>query len=135
MKKDDELRGIYYQNLDAASEPIKQRAKGAFETCLRLSVKHQYFDEYSRTCEEWLAKNYKGEYHLVDEFRGSPNLVGSGLNDRPYPLDLGGQPHVDVVGTQPPADKSDKSDTPAAAPADTGKKGSKPAGNGKRGKK
>jgi TolA-binding protein len=94
MKSDDELRGVYYQNLDAASEPVKQRAKAAFTTCLGLSVKHQYFDRYSRSCEEWLAENYKAEFHKVDEFRGSPDLVGSGLNDKPYPLQLGGEPYV-----------------------------------------
>ncbi|MBI5535058.1 MAG: hypothetical protein HY898_20190 [Deltaproteobacteria bacterium] len=128
MKKDDELRGTYYQNLDAASEPIKQRAKAAFADCLSRSVKFQYFDEYSRVCEEWLAKNYKAEYHLVDEFRGAPNLVGSGLNDKPYPLDIGGQPHIDVTAAPPPEpakteepkdDKKDKAAKPAgkAAPA------------------
>ena len=99
MKQDDELRGVYYQNLDVSSEPIKQRAKAAFKTCLGLSVKHQYFDKYSRTCEEWLAENYKAEFHKVDEFRGSPDLVGSGLNDKPYPLQLGGEPYVVAPAT------------------------------------
>jgi tetratricopeptide (TPR) repeat protein len=133
MKKDDELRGTYYQNLDAASEPIKQRAKGAFVECLNRSVKFQYFDEYSRACEEWLAKNYKAEYHLVDEFRGAPNLVGSGLNDKPYPLDINGQPRVDVsaAAAAEPAKKEEpaKEDKPAAkdakpkaTPAPKGKK-------------
>ena len=107
MKEDDELRGVYYQNLDASSEPIKQRAKAAFKTCLGLSVKHQYFDKYSRTCEEWLAENYKAEFHKVDEFRGSPNLVGSGLNDKPYPLQLGGEPYV-AAPTAAPEPKKDE---------------------------
>jgi hypothetical protein len=119
MKKDDELRGTYYQSLDGASEPIKQRAKAAFADCLQRSVKFQYFDEYSRVCEEWLAKNYKAEYHLVDEFRGAPNLVGSGLNDKPYPLDIGGQPHIDVTAT--PAAEPAKKEEPA-------KDDAKPAG-------
>ena len=39
------------------------------------SVKYQYFDEFSRNCEVWLAKNYKAEYHVVDELRGAPTLV------------------------------------------------------------
>ena len=107
MKADDELRGVYYQSLDAASEPVKQRAKAAFMTCLGLSVKHQYFDQYSRTCEEWLAENYKAEFHKVDEFRGSPDLVGSGLNDKPYPLKLGGEPYV-VLPTAGPEPKKEE---------------------------
>jgi len=108
MKSDDELRGVYYQNLDVASEPIKQRAKAAFKTCLGLSVKHQYFDKYSRTCEEWLAENYKAEFHKVDEFRGSPDLVGSGLNDKPYPLQLGGEPYVVAPAAAPEPKKEEE---------------------------
>ncbi len=109
MKKDDELRGVYYQNLDAASEPIKQKAKAAFVTCLNLSVKHQYFDKYSRECEVWLADNYKAEFHKVDEFRGAPDQVGSGLNDWPYPVQIGGEPYV--VAPAPPPDAPKKDET------------------------
>jgi hypothetical protein len=86
-----EVKGNYFANLDGASEPIKTgRAKPALVTCLTYSVKYQYFDEYSRACEVWLAKNYKSEYHVVDELRGAPTLVSSGLDDRPPPLLVGG---------------------------------------------
>ena len=54
-------------------------------------MKYQYFDEYSRDCEKWLAKNYKAEYHVVDELRGAPTLSNSGLDDKPPPLIVGGQ--------------------------------------------
>jgi hypothetical protein len=94
MEKDPELRLRYTGRLDEVSEPIKLKAKAAFQGCLERSVQHQFFDEYSRACEEWLARNYKSEYHLVDEFRSAPNQVGSGLNDKPYPLNIGGQPLV-----------------------------------------
>jgi len=97
MAADDELRGIYYQRLDAASEPIKLAAKAAYTTCLQRSVAHQYFDRQSRTCEAWLAENYRGQFHRVDEFRGHPDQIGSGLNERPQPLDLGGLPHVALL--------------------------------------
>jgi len=90
-KKDPEIRGTYYQHLDESSEPIKaQRAKPALKRCLDDSVKYQYFDEYSRDCEKWLAKNYKTEYHVVDELRGAPTLSNGGLDDRPPPLIIGG---------------------------------------------
>jgi hypothetical protein len=88
----DEIRGAYYASLDQASEPDKQRAKAAYKKCLDYSVKYQYFDEYSRKCEVWLSKNYGAEYHLIDEFRGSPSRVNSGLSDRPQPLNLDGTP-------------------------------------------
>ncbi|MDP9033469.1 MAG: tetratricopeptide repeat protein [Myxococcota bacterium] len=89
--KDAEIRGTYYQHLDEASEPVKvNKAKPALKRCLDDSVKYQYFDEYSRDCEKWLAKNYKTEYHVVDELRGAPTLSNSGLEDRPPPLIAGG---------------------------------------------
>src|SRR6185503_21393107 len=91
----DELRGEYYSKLDEASEPQKLQAKGAYKTCLDYSVKYQYFDEYSRKCEEWLSKNYGAEYHLIDEFRGSPSRVNSGLSDAPAPLNLDGSAYRD----------------------------------------
>jgi hypothetical protein len=92
MKKDILLSQAYYASLDEASEPVKLQAKGAFGNCLELSVQYQYFDEYSRACEKWLAENYKSEFHLVDEFKGDPNRVNRVLAERPYPLQLGGDP-------------------------------------------
>ena len=56
---------------------------------------YQYFDSDSRSCEEWLSKNYPGEYHLIDEFRGAPNRVNSGLDEKPLPLGLDGTPIVE----------------------------------------
>jgi hypothetical protein len=112
-----ELRGEYYAKLDEASEPQKQAAKAAFKKCLDYSVRFQYFDEYSRTCEVWLSKNYGAEYHLIDEFRGSPSRVNSGLSERAQPVNIDGSGYVPV--SDAPADKpadakpGDKSDKPA----------------------
>ncbi len=94
IRKDYELRTAYYGALDDASEPQKQMARGAFETCLKYSVKYQYSDQFSRTCEEWLANNFKNEYHLIDEFRDAPNRVNSALRDKPRPVRIGGSPYV-----------------------------------------
>jgi hypothetical protein len=48
----------------------------------------------------WLAKNYKAEYHVVDELRGTPTLANSGLDDKPPPLLVGGAAwHPSVAGT------------------------------------
>ncbi|MDF3067808.1 MAG: ybgF [Polyangiaceae bacterium] len=112
MKKDYEIRTAYYGALDEASEPQKQQAKGAYQTCLGYSVKYQYFDEFSRNCEEWLADNYKNEFHVVDEFRGSPNRVNSVLREQGSPLRIGGEPMV-VQSHEPekkkkPEENSDK---------------------------
>jgi hypothetical protein len=113
MKKDVVIRTAYYGALDEASEPWKLRAKGAFATCLDYSVKFQYFDEFSRSCEKWLAENYKAEFHLVDEFKGDPNRVNRVLAERPYPLQLGGEPVLTVPQQDTPADDKPEDDKSA----------------------
>jgi tetratricopeptide (TPR) repeat protein len=132
-KKDAELRGTYYDALDAASEPFKSgQAKPALKKCLDLSVQYQYFDEYSRACEVWLAKNYKAEYHVVDELRGAPTLSNSGLEDKPPPLTvtgtiwhpapLAGQPVEKATGENSESSSSSSSSKPAAAAKPAAKK-------------
>mgnify|MGYP001231083300 CR=1 FL=1 len=93
-EKDYEIRTAYYGALDEASEPFKVAARGAYEVCLNYSVKYQYFDDYSRACEVWLSQAYKSEFHLIDEFRGSPNHVNSVLREQSPPLRIGGEPMV-----------------------------------------
>ena len=110
IKKDYELRTAYFGALDDASEPQKLQAKGAFEVCLGYSVKYQYFDQFSRTCEEWLATNYKNEYHLVDEFRGNPNRVNSVLKEQGNPLRIGGTPIAAQTAAEPPPEKKKVAD-------------------------
>ncbi len=96
-----EVKGNYFSNLDGASQPYKEGsanfegkrvgAKPALVTCLNYSLKYQYFDQFSRDCEVWLAKNYKAEYHVVDELRGAPTLSNNGADDPVPPLTLTGQ--------------------------------------------
>jgi TolA-binding protein len=111
IKKDYELRTAYYGALDEASEPQKLQAKGAFGICLDYSVKYQYFDEFSRACEEWLANNYKNEFHLVDEFRGAPNRVNSVLREQGNPLRIGGEP-IAATLIEAPAQKKKAEEKP-----------------------
>ena len=112
IRKDVELRQTYYASLDEASEPQKQMARGAFKTCLDYSVTYQYFDEFSRSCEEWLAQNYKSEFHLIDEFRGAPNRVNSTLSERAYPLQISGEPYIIAAAqkAERPVKKEEKKD-------------------------
>jgi tetratricopeptide (TPR) repeat protein len=116
----EEIRGTYYDSLDQASEPIKQEAKAAYKTCLDLSVKHQYFDEFSRTCERWLSKNYPADYHLIDEFRGAPSRVGSGLTERVQVLNADGSAYVEAQaddGKPAPTSSGPSGGSSSSAPA------------------
>ncbi len=90
IRGDQHLYGLYIDALIRASERERLAAKGAYETCLAYAVKYQYFDGHSRACEEWLATNYKAEYHTVDEFRGAPSRTNSTLAERARPVNIGG---------------------------------------------
>src|SRR5262249_52931059 len=96
-----EIRDNYLTNLDNASQPYKDGtatlsngkvggAKPALVTCRTYSLNYQSFDDFPRACEMGPARNYKAESHVVDELRGAPPLVGSGLDDKPPPPGVGG---------------------------------------------
>jgi hypothetical protein len=121
-----EVKNTYLESLDGQSEPVKVgKAKPALKRCLDDSVKYQYFDEYSRDCEKWLAKNYKVEYHVVDELRGAPTLSNGGLDDRPPPLTVGGQ-LWHPVETGPATEKAEMLDSSGGGESKPA--GGKPAG-------
>lgn len=85
--KGTELEHVYTGEIDRKSEPFKTNlAKPALKKCLDLSTKHQYSDGFSRSCEVWLAKNYKQEYHAVDELRAAPSLGNTALDERSPPV-------------------------------------------------
>lgn len=107
---DGEQKAVYFESLDAASEPFKvKHAKPALELCLKRSLEFQYFDQYSRACEVWLGKNYKQEYHVVDELRGAPTLPNSGLDEKIPPVLVGGS---FWRSTPPATEKSTATDEP-----------------------
>ena len=100
-----ELEQVYTTKIDEASEPYKRdRARPALKKCLDLSAQFHYFDNFSRSCEVWLAKNYKGEYHVTDELRGAPTMANSGLDEKAPPVLVGGS------FWHPPALASEKSE-------------------------
>ncbi|HEX7666311.1 MAG TPA: hypothetical protein VF407_17415 [Polyangiaceae bacterium] len=135
-KKDAELRGVYYDALDGKSQPIKdQKAKPALVTCLAYSVKFQYFDDYSRACEVWLAKNYKAEYHVVDELRPSPTLSNSGLDERPPPVTVSGGLYHPASATSDKPAGGTTTTTTSSSSDDSSDTDKKPAGKKKPGKK
>jgi hypothetical protein len=87
-----ELRAAYKAGLANAVKPYKKVAKEAYNDCLEYGIIYQYFDGELRSCEQWLSKNYPREYHMVDEFRGAPTRVNTGLDERPRALSVSGKP-------------------------------------------
>ncbi len=87
-----ELRAKYQAELARKAAPFKRTAKEAYITCLEYGILYQYFDGELRGCEKWLADNYPAELHVVDEFRGAPTRVSSGLAERPRALAADGKP-------------------------------------------
>lgn len=57
----EDVRTSYYAAIDAASEPLKLEAKAAFETCQQTSEKFGIADDFSKSCDAWLTKNYPAE--------------------------------------------------------------------------
>jgi len=87
-----ELRAKYQAELARKAAPFKQTAKQAYITCLEYGILYQYFDGELRSCEQWLGDNFPSEFHVVDEFRGAPTRVSSGLAERPRALAVDGKP-------------------------------------------
>jgi hypothetical protein len=79
-----DIRNHYEQQIGAFSEPLKERAKAAFKTCLASSVKFQYFDAHARSCAAWLTKHDEREYPPIDELL--PPLAGAASSLLPAPL-------------------------------------------------
>ena len=58
---------FYWPSGDDWGEEEKQIARLAFDACVHLSRQHHLYSEHTEQCELWLAKNYRAEYHLLDE--------------------------------------------------------------------
>jgi hypothetical protein len=82
----EEIRFAYLAAIDEKSEPYRKRAKEAYKACLSYSTRFQHFDESSRTCEVWLAKNYGAEFHAIDELRGTPSRIAAEVPREPLVL-------------------------------------------------
>ncbi len=54
MSQDPELVRVYRDNLEQAVEPIRQRARAAFETCQQAAANYRVESEAARACDSWL---------------------------------------------------------------------------------
>lgn len=61
-------RTLYVEALEGMTGEIKRsRARPAMMKCIELSVKYQFVSPRTSSCEAWLVKNEKKEFHAVEE--------------------------------------------------------------------
>ena len=78
-----------------------------------------------------VSKNFPGEFHIIDEFRGTASRVNSGLDERAQPLSNDGNPvTVDTRQRDADAEKAAKPKT-ETEPKPSGKAGGKGGGKPK----
>ena len=128
IKKDTELRNAYYGGLDEASEPDKLRAKAAFRDVPQVLGHLPVLRRVLAQMRALAVEGLQDEYHAIDEFRASPTNIGSGLNDRPYPLEIGGQPYTSLAAAAAAVTKKDSDDDKPKKGGGGKKAGGPPAG-------
>ncbi len=70
VKKNPELRDIYLGALDEQSQPLLEKAKGAFIFCLQTATNVRWFNEWSRKCEDQLNQIDPRRFPVAAELRG-----------------------------------------------------------------
>jgi hypothetical protein len=84
-KKDAVLRRAYEGALAEWTKPLlATHAKPAMRKCLEIGRNYQYWDERTRTCEQWLEKNFDAEF-LTNEGI-APRLMVGAPHATPPPL-------------------------------------------------
>lgn len=60
MSRGPELVRVYRENLEQATEPIRQRARAAFEVCKRAAETYRVKSEAAQACDAWLQAHPLG---------------------------------------------------------------------------
>jgi hypothetical protein len=84
FKADGDLRTAYYEALDSALEPFKERATAAMEKCIAISAQFDLVDSYMGTCQHYLSTYYKLQHRSLGDLHAPPTLTGGPL-DEPWP--------------------------------------------------
>ena len=76
---DPEQRATYLGIVSTMSSVIGARAKAAFEMCAAYSVRFQYADRFSQSCQAWLAWYEPKHRVALDELMAAPTMSSSAL--------------------------------------------------------
>lgn len=91
IEADEELYGIYVDELEKQAKTFEKPAVDKFEFCLVTATKVRWFNQWSRTCERELNRLNPTEYPMASELRGSPGYVQSALARPDAMVDVGGE--------------------------------------------
>jgi len=79
VKTQDQYDAYCFQLSDYA-EPMEKMALGAFEYCLDRSTKFQYFNEFSRMCEEELQQREPSRFPATNELYGTSRYTDARMD-------------------------------------------------------
>lgn len=84
----EELRALYRIGFEERAEPLFQRARAIFESCVAYTTLLRHADASSERCVRWLARNDRGGHWELDELRPRWGQLGPSL----LPLTAGAVP-------------------------------------------
>ena len=100
VKNNPELRDIYLGALDEQSQPLLEKAKGAFIFCLQTATNVRWFNEWSRKCEDELNRLDPRRFPVAAELRGGATYEYHTYGE-PGPVELRtGEDAADLGGGQ-----------------------------------
>ncbi|MEM7152540.1 MAG: hypothetical protein AAF799_06850 [Myxococcota bacterium] len=86
--KTEEAYDDYCFGLGDYAQPLQEAATNALRYCLERSTKYQYFNEFSRMCEEELQQRSPGEFPATNEIFGESEYTRARLDVAGVQLDL-----------------------------------------------
>ncbi|MFO0574583.1 MAG: tetratricopeptide repeat protein [Polyangia bacterium] len=82
------FRDAYCDQMTDAAEPLDAKAVEGLSTCLSKSTDLNWFNEWSKLCEEELNQIKPNEYPLASEIRAEPGYAGVTLDVAPPAMSI-----------------------------------------------
>lgn len=110
--KTEEQADAFCDELGDRAQPIQEDAVKKFSFCLERSTTFQFFNEFSRLCEEELQQREPDKYPATEELFGISQYTASRPDRVDVQTDLEGEKRKPAVGgsAEKPAEKSGDSE-------------------------
>ena len=79
FRTQDEVDSFCFELVDRA-QPLEQMAVQAFEYCLDRSTKYQFFNDFSRMCEEELQQREPDRFPATNELFGTAEYTDARMD-------------------------------------------------------